>query len=64
MTTDNALSMLLHDQVCEVRTKDGVREAVWRPASKLFFFMGDELPTAEYCALDEVLEWWPAGVKF
>ena len=64
MTQLSALSLLQHDEICEVRTKDGVREALWRPASKLFFFMEDELPTPEYCTLDEVLEWWPASVRF
>lgn len=62
MEESNALSKLQHDEICEVRTEHGTREARWRPASQLFFFTDGEKPT--YCQLDEVLEWWPAGVPF
>lgn len=59
---DSALSNLQHDELCEVRTEHGTREARWRPASQLFFFTDGKQPT--HCTLAEVLEWWPASVKF
>ncbi|HJV74724.1 MAG TPA: hypothetical protein VJ654_10920 [Noviherbaspirillum sp.] len=62
MNEKSALDKLMHDELCEVRTAQGVREARWRPASRLFFFTDHERPT--YCALDDVLEWWPASVPF
>lgn len=62
MNEKSALDMLAHDELCEVRTEHGVREARWRPASRLFFFTDGERPP--YCTLEEVLEWWPASVPF
>ncbi len=64
MTEPSALSLLQHDEICEVLTKSATdfREARWRPHSKLFFFIDGDRPT--YCTLDEVQEWKPAGVEF
>lgn len=62
MFESSALALLRHEELCEVRTEYGTREARWRPGSRLFFFTDGERPS--YCTLDEVMEWWAAGVKF
>ncbi|HJV54310.1 MAG TPA: hypothetical protein VJ652_22795 [Noviherbaspirillum sp.] len=64
MNSEMDLSKLLHDEICEVRIKGSAefREARWRPASRLFFFIdGDQ---RDYCTIDQVAEWRPAGVPF
>lgn len=61
MIQPSALSLLQHDELCEIRTEHGTREARWRPSSGIFFFTDGDRPT--YCTLEQVLEWWPASVK-
>ncbi|HYD58988.1 MAG TPA: hypothetical protein VEC35_01440 [Noviherbaspirillum sp.] len=58
----SALSLLQHDELCEVRTDQGIREARWRPNSRIFYFTDNNEP--RFIPAEDTLEWWQAWVKF
>ena len=59
---NNALALLVDDELCEALTKDGWREVMWSVERQCFFYAASSGGTI--CPNEDIVEWVPGSVKF
>lgn len=57
----SALSLLRHNELCEVVIDGTTRKARWHQTTRLFFFIDGDRPV--FCPGSGTQEWWPASAK-
>lgn len=61
----NALHLLTSGEICNVMVEGHLYEAIWNKQCWGFFLSRpEEASRGSFCHLNEIDEWWPAGVKF